>query len=159
MPLSGFLVSKLLNLPSYYAAGLILVACCPGGFFFFIFYLFHFPHVFVYLNLFGSWDETEREKKKNFFLQVRRVTLSPILQGNEEANLVSLNVREISRILCLVLPAIFTEILNLTLVSKVQRNKTRLTSLNWEILCLLIWLISRTKREKVDVIGPEFLFS
>ncbi|KAG7953407.1 hypothetical protein I3843_12G108800 [Carya illinoinensis] len=30
MPLSGFLVSKLLNLPSYYAAGLILVGCCPG---------------------------------------------------------------------------------------------------------------------------------
>ncbi|KAL1349892.1 hypothetical protein HN51_026375 [Arachis hypogaea] len=31
MPLSGFFVSKLLNLPSHYAAGLILVACCPGG--------------------------------------------------------------------------------------------------------------------------------
>ncbi|KAI3965885.1 hypothetical protein MKX01_010842 [Papaver californicum] len=31
MPLSAFLVSKLLNLPSYYAAGLILVGCCPGG--------------------------------------------------------------------------------------------------------------------------------
>ncbi|KAF8411104.1 hypothetical protein HHK36_003643 [Tetracentron sinense] len=31
MPLSGFLVSKLLRLPSYYAAGLILVGCCPGG--------------------------------------------------------------------------------------------------------------------------------
>lgn len=31
MPLSGFFVSKLLKLPSYYAAGLILVACCPGG--------------------------------------------------------------------------------------------------------------------------------
>nr|CAH66374.1 OSIGBa0092E09.1 [Oryza sativa] len=31
MPLSGFLISKLLNLPSYYAAGLILVSCCPGG--------------------------------------------------------------------------------------------------------------------------------
>jgi BASS family bile acid:Na+ symporter len=31
MPISGFLVSKLLNLPSYYAAGLILVGCCPGG--------------------------------------------------------------------------------------------------------------------------------
>ncbi|KAJ3687323.1 hypothetical protein LUZ61_016487 [Rhynchospora tenuis] len=31
MPLSGLLVSKLLNLPSHYAAGLILVACCPGG--------------------------------------------------------------------------------------------------------------------------------
>lgn len=31
MPLSGFLVSKVLRLPSYYAAGLILVACCPGG--------------------------------------------------------------------------------------------------------------------------------
>ncbi|XP_059441290.1 probable sodium/metabolite cotransporter BASS1, chloroplastic [Corylus avellana] len=31
MPLSGFLVSKLLNLPPYYAAGLILVGCCPGG--------------------------------------------------------------------------------------------------------------------------------
>ncbi|OVA18934.1 Bile acid:sodium symporter [Macleaya cordata] len=31
MPLSGFFVSKLLRLPSYYAAGLILVACCPGG--------------------------------------------------------------------------------------------------------------------------------
>uniref|UniRef100_A0A0D3FV08 Uncharacterized protein n=1 Tax=Oryza barthii TaxID=65489 RepID=A0A0D3FV08_9ORYZ len=30
MPLSGFLISKLLNLPSYYAAGLILVSCCPG---------------------------------------------------------------------------------------------------------------------------------
>ncbi|KAF3325459.1 putative sodium/metabolite cotransporter BASS1 [Carex littledalei] len=31
MPLSGFFISKLLNLPSHYAAGLILVACCPGG--------------------------------------------------------------------------------------------------------------------------------
>ncbi|CAH2067824.1 unnamed protein product [Thlaspi arvense] len=31
MPLSGFLISKLLNLPSHYAAGLILVGCCPGG--------------------------------------------------------------------------------------------------------------------------------
>ncbi|XWS10830.1 hypothetical protein CRYUN_Cryun38cG0031800 [Craigia yunnanensis] len=31
MPLSGFLLSKLLNLPSHYAAGLILVGCCPGG--------------------------------------------------------------------------------------------------------------------------------
>lgn len=31
MPISGFLISKLLNLPSHYAAGLILVACCPGG--------------------------------------------------------------------------------------------------------------------------------
>lgn len=31
MPLSGFFVSKILNLPSYYAAGLILVGCCPGG--------------------------------------------------------------------------------------------------------------------------------
>ncbi|KAG1347413.1 putative sodium/metabolite cotransporter BASS1, chloroplastic [Cocos nucifera] len=31
MPLSGFVVSKLLKLPSHYAAGLILVACCPGG--------------------------------------------------------------------------------------------------------------------------------
>lgn len=31
MPLSAFLVSKILNLPSYYAAGLILVGCCPGG--------------------------------------------------------------------------------------------------------------------------------
>ncbi|XP_030443170.1 probable sodium/metabolite cotransporter BASS1, chloroplastic [Syzygium oleosum] len=31
MPISGFLISKLLNLPSHYAAGLILVGCCPGG--------------------------------------------------------------------------------------------------------------------------------
>ncbi|KAL6975567.1 putative sodium/metabolite cotransporter bass1, chloroplastic [Sarracenia purpurea var. burkii] len=31
MPLSGYYVSKLLSLPSYYAAGLILVSCCPGG--------------------------------------------------------------------------------------------------------------------------------
>ncbi|KAL5218605.1 hypothetical protein ABZP36_019289 [Zizania latifolia] len=31
MPLSGFFISKLLNLPSHYAAGLILVSCCPGG--------------------------------------------------------------------------------------------------------------------------------
>ncbi|CAF2065580.1 probable sodium/metabolite cotransporter BASS1, chloroplastic [Brassica napus] len=31
MPLSAYLVSKLLNLPSHYAAGLILVGCCPGG--------------------------------------------------------------------------------------------------------------------------------
>lgn len=31
MPLSGYFVSKLLKLPSYYAAGLILVGCCPGG--------------------------------------------------------------------------------------------------------------------------------
>ncbi|KAJ4980439.1 hypothetical protein NE237_031276 [Protea cynaroides] len=31
MPLSGFFVSKLLGLPSYYAVGLILVGCCPGG--------------------------------------------------------------------------------------------------------------------------------
>ncbi|KAK9076258.1 hypothetical protein SSX86_004591 [Deinandra increscens subsp. villosa] len=31
MPLSGLFISKILNLPSYYAAGLILVGCCPGG--------------------------------------------------------------------------------------------------------------------------------
>ncbi|KAL6658028.1 hypothetical protein ACP70R_004275 [Stipagrostis hirtigluma subsp. patula] len=31
MPLSGFCISKLLKLPSHYAAGLILVSCCPGG--------------------------------------------------------------------------------------------------------------------------------
>ncbi|OVA18935.1 Bile acid:sodium symporter [Macleaya cordata] len=31
MPLSAFFVSKLLRLPSHYAAGLILVGCCPGG--------------------------------------------------------------------------------------------------------------------------------
>lgn len=31
MPLSGYLVSKLLGLPSHFAAGLILVGCCPGG--------------------------------------------------------------------------------------------------------------------------------
>ncbi|KAG7590597.1 Bile acid:sodium symporter/arsenical resistance protein Acr3 [Arabidopsis suecica] len=31
MPLSAFFVSKLLNLPPHYAAGLILVGCCPGG--------------------------------------------------------------------------------------------------------------------------------
>ncbi|TKY49251.1 sodium/metabolite cotransporter BASS1 [Spatholobus suberectus] len=31
MPIFGFLVSKLLNLPSHCAAGLILDGCCPGG--------------------------------------------------------------------------------------------------------------------------------
>ncbi|CAL0310702.1 unnamed protein product [Lupinus luteus] len=31
MPLSGYFISKLLNLPPHYAAGLILVGCCPGG--------------------------------------------------------------------------------------------------------------------------------
>ncbi|CAI9088886.1 OLC1v1023337C1 [Oldenlandia corymbosa var. corymbosa] len=31
MPLSAYFVSKLLCLPSHYAAGLILVGCCPGG--------------------------------------------------------------------------------------------------------------------------------
>ncbi|WOL13020.1 hypothetical protein Cni_G21789 [Canna indica] len=31
MPFSGFFISKLLNLPSHYAAGLVLVSCCPGG--------------------------------------------------------------------------------------------------------------------------------
>ncbi|KAK9004774.1 hypothetical protein V6N11_042230 [Hibiscus sabdariffa] len=31
MPLSGIFVSKLLNLPSHYATGLILVGCCPGA--------------------------------------------------------------------------------------------------------------------------------
>lgn len=31
MPTAGALVSRLLNLPANYAAGLILVSCCPGG--------------------------------------------------------------------------------------------------------------------------------
>jgi len=31
MPLSGFLLSKILDLPSHYGAGLILVGCCPGS--------------------------------------------------------------------------------------------------------------------------------
>eukprot|EP00252_Welwitschia_mirabilis_P021139 TRINITY_DN5326_c0_g1_i1.p1 TRINITY_DN5326_c0_g1~~TRINITY_DN5326_c0_g1_i1.p1 ORF type:complete len:222 (+),score=23.74 TRINITY_DN5326_c0_g1_i1:114-779(+) len=31
MPTAGALISRLLKLPSHYAAGLILVACCPGG--------------------------------------------------------------------------------------------------------------------------------
>lgn len=31
MPMTGYIVSKVLKLPPHYAAGLILVACCPGG--------------------------------------------------------------------------------------------------------------------------------
>ncbi|KAK7401744.1 hypothetical protein VNO78_13461 [Psophocarpus tetragonolobus] len=31
MPLSGFFISKFLNLPSHSAAGLIVLGCCPGG--------------------------------------------------------------------------------------------------------------------------------
>lgn len=31
MPLSGWAIAKLLNLPDPFAVGLILVACCPGG--------------------------------------------------------------------------------------------------------------------------------
>lgn len=31
MPAAGAVISRLLNLPANYAAGLILVACCPGG--------------------------------------------------------------------------------------------------------------------------------
>ncbi|GAB2225809.1 hypothetical protein Droror1_Dr00021576 [Drosera rotundifolia] len=31
MPFSGYFISKVLCLPSYYATGLILVGCCPGG--------------------------------------------------------------------------------------------------------------------------------
>jgi len=31
MPTAGALVSRLLNLPSHYAAGLILLSCCPGA--------------------------------------------------------------------------------------------------------------------------------
>lgn len=31
MPTAGAVISRLLNLPANYAAGLILVACCPGG--------------------------------------------------------------------------------------------------------------------------------
>lgn len=31
MPLSGWLLARLLELPDAYAVGLILVACCPGG--------------------------------------------------------------------------------------------------------------------------------
>ncbi|CAN6457334.1 unnamed protein product [Victoria cruziana] len=31
MPFSGAAISRVLKLPSHYAAGLILVACCPGG--------------------------------------------------------------------------------------------------------------------------------
>ncbi|KAL4589005.1 hypothetical protein LXL04_001906 [Taraxacum kok-saghyz] len=31
MPLSAYFITRLLNLPSHYAAGLILVGCCPGG--------------------------------------------------------------------------------------------------------------------------------
>lgn len=31
MPTAGALISRMLNLPPNYAAGLILVACCPGG--------------------------------------------------------------------------------------------------------------------------------
>lgn len=55
MPLSGFLVSKLLNLPPYYAAGLILVGCCPGGMHLLVSanvtFQFHFvaPHIYMHL--------------------------------------------------------------------------------------------------------------
>ncbi|MCX7986424.1 MAG: bile acid:sodium symporter family protein, partial [Bacteroidales bacterium] len=31
MPLLGWLMSWIFNLPSYFAAGIIVVACCPGG--------------------------------------------------------------------------------------------------------------------------------
>jgi hypothetical protein len=53
MPLSGFFVSKLLKLPSHYAAGLILVACCPGG-------VYALPFLFFYRLATGT--RTEKEK-------------------------------------------------------------------------------------------------
>lgn len=31
MPTAGAVISQLFGIPSYYAAGLVLVACCPGG--------------------------------------------------------------------------------------------------------------------------------
>jgi len=31
MPLSGFLISKIFNLPPHFAAGLILIGGCPAG--------------------------------------------------------------------------------------------------------------------------------
>ena len=31
MPSAGAIIGRLFQLPSYYAAGLALVACCPGG--------------------------------------------------------------------------------------------------------------------------------
>ena len=31
MPFSRYVVAKIMNVPSYYAAGLILVSCCPRG--------------------------------------------------------------------------------------------------------------------------------
>lgn len=57
MPLSGFLLSKLLNLPSYYAAGLILVGCCPGGMYVYqLVFIFRFhPHspcLGIYIDFF-----------------------------------------------------------------------------------------------------------
>lgn len=52
MPLSGFFVSKLLKLPSHYAAGLILVACCPGG-------VYALPFLFIYRLATGTWTEKE----------------------------------------------------------------------------------------------------
>jgi predicted Na+-dependent transporter len=54
MPLSGFFVSKLLKLPSHYAAGLILVACCPGGV-----YALPFPFFSLYRLATGTWTEKE----------------------------------------------------------------------------------------------------
>lgn len=72
MPLSGYFVSKLLNLPSHYAVGLILVGCCPGG----IFDSIHIIYTYVFISFFSL----------NFFflldfLQEQQVTLSLILRG------------------------------------------------------------------------------
>lgn len=68
MPFSAFFVSKLLNLPPHYAAGLILVGCCPGGMCNYpgcLYPLVHPPHV----------------QSNVLCLQVQLVTLLLILHG------------------------------------------------------------------------------
>lgn len=85
MPLSGYFVSKLLNLPSHYAAGLILVACCPGGMSSYDVYLCDISFAlssFCPKLIFLLVD----------FLQGRQVTLSLILHGMFYSLLVQLFV-------------------------------------------------------------------
>lgn len=67
MPLSGFFVSKLLRLPSHYAAGLILVGCCPGGMCVCVCVFWYQPDVPLL--------------SASLFLQGRRVTLLHTLHG------------------------------------------------------------------------------
>lgn len=146
MPLSGWAIAKLLELPDNYAVGLILVACCPGG---------TASNVVSYLA------------RANVALSVTLTTLSTILAVAMTPWLTAQLAGErmpidgwglfVSTLQVVLLPVALGILMN-RFIPKVTQQITRISpSIAVLVIALIVASVLGAGREQVLAAGPELL--